>query len=160
MNVSMYGVQDKQLRSSERWLCFAALFFLGFTATFNQFKAAPCYSEFIGADLGMSVDMRQIIGVCSRFRHVACISWHAGHAAFRCEVLHCGHVRYPATVGSHICVFSQSTLVFLLGAHFWRRCCVWANLRYRALISCRVCSLSKIRVFVWVFGSRGRQWAW
>ena len=48
-SVSRYGVQSRQLNSTERWLCFAALFFLGFTATFNQFKAAPAI-QFIGAD--------------------------------------------------------------------------------------------------------------
>ena len=40
-SVSTLGVQSRQLKPSERWICFAALFFLGFTATFNQFKAAP-----------------------------------------------------------------------------------------------------------------------
>lgn len=64
-SVTTYGVQDRQLSSSERWACFAALFFLGFTATFNQFKAAPAI-QFIGSDLGMPVTMlSQIMGVYS-----------------------------------------------------------------------------------------------
>ena len=64
-SVSTFGVQSRQLKPSERWICFAALFFLGFTATFNQFKAAPAI-QYIGADLGMSVDMlSQIMGVFS-----------------------------------------------------------------------------------------------
>ena len=64
-SVSQYGVQKRQLTPTERWLCFAALFFLGFTATFNQFKAAPAI-QYIGADLGMGIDMlSQIMGVFS-----------------------------------------------------------------------------------------------
>lgn len=49
-SVSTFGVQSRQLKPSERWICFAALFFLGFTATFNQFKAAPAI-QYIGADM-------------------------------------------------------------------------------------------------------------
>lgn len=81
-SVSRYGVQSRQLNSTERWLCFAALFFLGFTATFNQFKAAPAI-QFIGADLGMSVEMlSQIMGCfplpacCWPFRECSsCSAW-------------------------------------------------------------------------------------
>ena len=49
-SVSTFGVQSRQLKPSERWICFAVLFFLGFTATFNQFKAAPAI-QYIGADM-------------------------------------------------------------------------------------------------------------
>lgn len=114
MNVSMYGVQDKQLRSSERWLCFAALFFLGFTATFNQFKAAPAI-QFIGADLGMSVDMlSQIMGVFSiagmLLAYPGMLVMQRFGVKFSIVV-----TSVIQLVGSLICVFSQSTLVFLLG---------------------------------------------
>ena len=118
MNVSMYGVQDKQLRSSERWLCFAALFFLGFTATFNQFKAAPAI-QFIGADLGMSVDMlSQIMGVFSiagmLLAYPGMLVMQRFGVKFSIVV-----TSVIQLVGSLICVFSQSTLVFCSGA-FWR----------------------------------------
>ena len=49
--IANYGVQNRQLTQTERWICFSALFFFGFTAAFNLFKAAPAIA-FIGADLG------------------------------------------------------------------------------------------------------------
>ncbi len=53
MPISKFGVKDYQLSEGERWLCFCALFFFGFTAAFNLFKASPAIA-FIGADLGFS----------------------------------------------------------------------------------------------------------
>lgn len=49
--IAAFGVQNRQLTQTERWICFSALFFFGFTAAFNLFKAAPAIA-FIGADLG------------------------------------------------------------------------------------------------------------
>lgn len=49
--IATFGVQNRQLNQTERWICFSALFFFGFTAAFNLFKAAPAIA-FIGADLG------------------------------------------------------------------------------------------------------------
>lgn len=49
--IANFGVQNRQLTQTERWICFSALFFFGFTAAFNLFKAAPAIA-FIGADLG------------------------------------------------------------------------------------------------------------
>ncbi len=114
MVVSSYGVQNRQLRSSERWMCFAALFFLGFTATFNQFKAAPAI-QFIGADLGMSVDMlSQIMGV---FSIAGMVLAYPGMLVMQRFGVKFSIVVTSAIqlVGSLICVFSQSTPVFLLG---------------------------------------------
>ncbi len=114
MNVSRYGVQDRQLKPSERWICFAALFFLGFTATFNQFKAAPAI-QFIGADLGMSADMlSQIMGV---FSIAGMLLAFPGMLVMQ----RCG-VKFSIVVtsvvqllGSLICAFSTETALFLFG---------------------------------------------
>ena len=111
---SRYGVQDRQLTSAERWLCFAALFFLGFTATFNQFKAAPAI-QFIGADLGMGVDMlSQIMGV---FSIAGMILAYPGML-----VMQKWGVKFSIIVtsliqllGSVICMFSVNTAMFLTG---------------------------------------------
>ena len=113
-SVSRYGVQSRQLDSTERWLCFAALFFLGFTATFNQFKAAPAI-QFIGADLGMSVEMlSQIMGVFSIAGMLL-----AFPGMFVMQRL---GVKFSIVVtsvlqlvGSLICVFAPDTALFLVG---------------------------------------------
>ena len=113
-SVSRYGVQNRQLDSTERWLCFAALFFLGFTATFNQFKAAPAI-QFIGADFGMSVAMlSQIMGVFSIAGMLL-----AFPGMFVMQRL---GVKFSVVVtsvlqlvGSLICVFAPDTALFLVG---------------------------------------------
>ena len=113
-SVSRYGVQSRQLTSTERWLCFAALFFLGFTATFNQFKAAPAI-QFIGADLGMSVEMlSQIMGVFSIAGMLL-----AFPGMFVMQRL---GIKFSIVVtsalqlaGSLICVFAPDTALFLAG---------------------------------------------
>lgn len=113
-SVSRYGVQSRQLNSTERWLCFAALFFLGFTATFNQFKAAPAI-QFIGADLGMSVEMlSQIMGVFSIAGMLL-----AFPGMFVMQRL---GIKFSIVVtsalqlaGSLICVFAPDTALFLAG---------------------------------------------
>lgn len=114
LSVSQYGVQQRQLTPTERWLCFAALFFLGFTATFNQFKAAPAI-QFIGADLGMGVDMlSQIMGV---FSIAGMILAYPGML-----VMQKWGVKFSIIVtsviqllGSVICILAANTPVFLFG---------------------------------------------
>lgn len=113
-SVARFGVQDRQLTSAERWICFAALFFLGFTATFNQFKAAPAI-QFIGSDLGMGVEMlSQIMGV---FSIAGMLLAYPGML-----VMQRFGIKFSITVtaviqliGSVICVFSSSTPMFLFG---------------------------------------------
>ena len=114
VSVAKYGVQERQLNSKERWICFAALFFLGFTATFNQFKAAPAI-QFIGSDLGMSVDMlSQIMGVYSI---AGMILAYPGMLVMQ----RCG-VKFSIVItsilqlfGSLVCVYASSTAAFLAG---------------------------------------------
>lgn len=113
-SVSRYGVQSRQLNSTERWLCFAALFFLGFTATFNQFKAAPAI-QFIGADLGMSVEMlSQIMGV---FSIAGMLLAFPGMFVMQRLGIKFSIVVTSALqlVGSLICVFAPDTALFLAG---------------------------------------------
>ena len=113
-SAARFGVQDRQLTSAERWVCFAALFFLGFTATFNQFKAAPAI-QFIGSDLGMGVEMlSQIMGV---FSIAGMLLAYPGML-----VMQRFGIKFSITVtaiiqliGSVICVFSSSTPMFLFG---------------------------------------------
>lgn len=113
-SVSQYGVQKRQLTPTERWLCFAALFFLGFTATFNQFKAAPAI-QYIGADLGMGIDMlSQIMGV---FSIAGMILAYPGMLVMQ----KCG-VKFSVIVtsfiqlaGSVICIVASNTPAFLFG---------------------------------------------
>ena len=50
--ITDYGVLNRQTTNSERWVTFAALFFFGFTASCNLFKASPAMSV-IGASLGL-----------------------------------------------------------------------------------------------------------
>lgn len=113
-SVSKFGVQDRQLKPAERWLCFAALFFLGFTATFNQFKAAPAI-QFIGADLGMGVEMlSQIMGV---FSIAGMLLAYPGMLVMQRLGIKFSIVVTSAMqlLGSVICVFAASTPMFLLG---------------------------------------------
>ncbi|HIW75584.1 MULTISPECIES: MFS transporter [Gordonibacter] len=113
-SIAKFGVQDRQLSSVERWTCFAALFFLGFTATFNQFKAAPAI-QFIGSDLGMSVDMlSQIMGVYSI---AGMILAYPGML-----IMQRFGVKFSIVVtsvlqllGSLVCVFATDTTLFLIG---------------------------------------------
>ncbi len=113
-SISSFGVKNRQLTPTERWLCFAALFFLGFTATFNQFKAAPAI-QFIGADLGMGVDMlSQIMGV---FSIAGMILAYPGML-----VMQRWGVKFSIVVtsliqllGSVMCMVSTNTAMFLFG---------------------------------------------
>ncbi len=113
-SVSRYGVQSRQLNSKERWLCFASLFFLGFTATFNQFKAAPAI-QFIGADLGMSVEMlSQIMGV---FSIAGMLLAFPGMLVMQRLGVKFSIVVTSALqlLGSLVCVFAPDTALFLVG---------------------------------------------
>lgn len=56
MSTVSYGVQDRQLTPTERWVCFAALFLFGGIAAFNLFKAPPVLG-FIAQDLMLEADM-------------------------------------------------------------------------------------------------------
>lgn len=113
-SVSTFGVQSRQLKPSERWICFAALFFLGFTATFNQFKAAPAI-QYIGADLGMSVDMlSQIMGVFSIAGMLLAFPGMLVMQRFgvKFSIVVTSIIQL---VGSLICAFSGDTAIFLVG---------------------------------------------
>lgn len=113
-SVSTFGVQSRQLKPSERWICFAALFFLGFTATFNQFKAAPAI-QFIGADLGMSVDMlSQIMGVFSIAGMLLAFPGMLVMQRFgvKFSIVVTSIIQF---IGSLICAFSGDTAIFLVG---------------------------------------------
>ena len=113
-SVARYGVQGRQLNAKERWMCFAALFFLGFTATFNQFKAAPAI-QFIGSDLGMSMDMlSQIMGVYSiagmLLAFPGMLVMQRLGVKFSIVI-----TSVLQLVGSLVCVFATDTTLFLLG---------------------------------------------
>ena len=113
-SVSTFGVQSRQLKPSERWICFAALFFLGFTATFNQFKAAPAI-QYIGADLGMSVDMlSQIMGVFSIAGMLLAFPGMLVMQRFgvKFSIVVTSIIQL---IGSLICAFSGDTAIFLVG---------------------------------------------
>ena len=112
--IARFGVQNRQLTPTERWICFAALFFLGFTATFNQFKAAPAI-QFIGADLGMGTDMlSQIMGVYSiagmLLAYPGMIVMQRFGVKFSIVV-----TSLLQLVGSLVCVFATNTPAFLAG---------------------------------------------
>lgn len=114
VNVSKYGVLDRQLSSTERWICFAALFFLGFTATFNQFKAAPAI-QFIGADLNMGMDsLSQIMGVYSiagmLLAYPGMLVMQRLGVKFSIVI-----TSVIQLVGSLVCVFSSDMTFFLFG---------------------------------------------
>ena len=113
--IARFGVQNRQLTPTERWICFAALFFLGFTATFNQFKAAPAI-QFIGADLGMGTDMlSQIMGVYSiagmLLAYPGMIVMQRFGVKFSIVV-----TSLLQLVGSLVCVFATNTPAFLPAA--------------------------------------------
>lgn len=114
IKVAKFGVQGGQLTPTERWLCFASLFFLGFTATFNQFKAAPAI-QYIGADLGMPVDMlSQIMGVYSIAGMLLAFP---GMVVMQRLGVKFSIVVTAAVqlVGSMVCVAATSTPIFLIG---------------------------------------------
>lgn len=50
--ISQWGVQDHQLGRVTLWACFAAVFFFGFTSTFNMFKVSSIIIN-ISGDLGI-----------------------------------------------------------------------------------------------------------
>lgn len=112
--LARFGVEGRQLTPKERWLCFAALFFLGFTATFNQFKVAPAI-QYIGTDLGMSVDMlSQIMGVFSIAGMILAFPgmWVMQRCGVKSSIVTTACIQL---VGSLICAFSSSAAMFLIG---------------------------------------------
>lgn len=69
MAISSYGVQDRQLTPTERWVCFASLFLFGFTAAFNLFKVPPVLGMVAG-DIGLSAGMT---GMTMTAYSIACL---------------------------------------------------------------------------------------
>lgn len=114
MSFSTYGVQDRQLTPRERWLCFAALFFLGFTAAFNLFKAAPAI-QYIGTDLGMDASvLSQIMGVYSIAALILAWPgmWLLQKIGVKTSILITSGLML---VGSVICSMADSAVAFLVG---------------------------------------------
>ncbi|MCI2241216.1 MFS transporter [Adlercreutzia faecimuris] len=114
LSVSKFGVQPGQLTPAQRWLCFAALFFLGFTATFNQFKVAPAI-QYIGVDLGMPVDMlSQIMGVFSIAGMLLAYPgmWVMQRCGVKSSIVATACIQL---VGSVVCAVSTTAPVFLVG---------------------------------------------
>lgn len=112
--VSSYGVLDRQLKPAERWMCFAALFFLGFSATFGEFKAAPAI-QYIGSDLGMGVDMlSQIMGVFSIASLILAFPgmWVMQRFGVKFSIMVTSVIQL---LGSVICVLANDTAMFLVG---------------------------------------------
>lgn len=114
LSVSKFGVQPGQLTPAQRWLCFAALFFLGFTATFNQFKVAPAI-QYIGVDLGMPVDMlSQIMGVFSIAGMLLAYPgmWVMQRCGVKSSIVATACIQL---VGSVVCAVSTTAPAFLVG---------------------------------------------
>lgn len=112
--IARYGVASRQLSPRERWVCFAALFFLGFTATFNQFKVAPAI-QFIGTDLGIATDMlSQIMGVFSIAGMLLAFPgmWVMQRCGVKSSIMVTAVIQL---IGSLVCVFATSAAVFLIG---------------------------------------------
>lgn len=112
--IARYGVAARQLSPRERWVCFAALFFLGFTATFNQFKVAPAI-QFIGTDLGIATDMlSQIMGVFSIAGMLLAFPgmWVMQRCGVKSSIMVTAVIQL---IGSLVCVFAANAAVFLIG---------------------------------------------
>lgn len=64
-----WGVMDRQLNNKERWICFWALFFYGFTTSFTLFKASSVLTyiaedlAIASADIGMVMTSFSIAGL-------------------------------------------------------------------------------------------------
>lgn len=69
MSIAKYGVLDRQTTNTERWLCFAALFLFGFTASCNLFKASPIMPV-LGSSLGIDAAM---LGLIMTFYSIAAV---------------------------------------------------------------------------------------
>lgn len=71
MSLAAYGVLDRQTNNTERWITFAALFFFGFIAACNLFKASPTLSVIV-ADLGIETSMAGLIMTCYSIAALVC----------------------------------------------------------------------------------------
>ena len=114
LSVSKFGVQAGQLTPAQRWLCFSALFFLGFTATFNQFKVAPAI-QYIGIDLGIPVDMlSQIMGVFSIAGMLLAYPgmWVMQRCGVKSSIVATACIQL---IGSAVCAVATTAPVFLVG---------------------------------------------
>ena len=114
MRTRSFGVSDGPLSASQRWLCFASIFFLAFLAAFNLFKAAPAI-QYIAADLAMPQTMvSQIMGVYSIAALVMAFPgmWFAQRVGFKFSALVAG---VSMIVGSAICAIATTTAVFFVG---------------------------------------------
>lgn len=114
ISLAQYGVQQRQLTPTERWVCFSALFFFGFTAAFNLFKAAPAIA-FIGTDLGF--DPAGLGYIMSSYAIAAAILAYPGmlimqKIGIKASVLITGVLMF---LGSLIVCFSSNQAVFLVG---------------------------------------------
>ena len=114
MRTSSFGVSGEPLSPSQRWLCFASIFFLAFLAAFNLFKAAPAI-QYIASDLSMPQTMvSQIMGVYSIAALVMAFPgmWFAQKMGFKFSALIAG---VSMIVGSAICAIATTTPVFFAG---------------------------------------------
>lgn len=153
--IARYGVASRQLSPRERWVCFAALFFLGFTATFNQFKVAPAI-QFIGTDLGIATDMlSQIMGVFSIAGMLLAFPgmWVMQRCGVKSSIMVTAVIQL---IGSLVCVFATSAAVFLIGrtlegVAYGLICVIGPNIMPR-LFPLRT------RALAWAYGRNGPLW--
>ena len=114
MRTQSIGVSDKPLSAAQRWLSFAAIFFLAFLAAFNLFKAAPSI-QYVAADLSMPETMvSQIMGSYSIAALVMAFPGMrlAQKMGFKFSAL---IACISMVAGSAICAVSTSTELFFAG---------------------------------------------
>lgn len=107
-----YGVQDRQLTESERWLSLACLFFFGFTTVYSLFKVGPVLTN-IGEDLGMGLDTIGYIN--TTFTAAAAIfafpgAWIMRNVGIKFSLLVTAIITF---IGSALCLVTTSPSVFL-----------------------------------------------
>lgn len=114
MSLATYGVQDRQLNPTERWVCFSALFFFGFIAAFNLFKA-PVVLGFIAEDLMLEAGMVGMImtsySICAMVLAFPGM-WIMQKLGVKFSVILSGIIMLLGTV---IICFSGDTFTFMLG---------------------------------------------
>lgn len=114
MSIVEYGIQDRQLTPRERWICFSALFFFGFIAAFNLFKAPPVLG-FIAQDLMLSPDM---VGMIMTSYSICALvfafpgMWIMQKLGVKFSVILSGVIML---LGTLIICFSADTATFMIG---------------------------------------------
>lgn len=108
-----YGVQDRQLANSERWMSLACLFFFGFTTVYSLFKVGPVMTT-VGEALGMGIDTIGYINTA--FTAAAAIfafpgAWIMRNVGVKFSLLITAIITF---IGSALCLITSSPAVFLV----------------------------------------------